>query len=497
MKKILIVDCESQYTKLIAKCVRNLNEYCEIIHHSKFTYDLEDIYGIIFSGSWQSVTAKDSADIQWDKITSVPTLAICYSSQHLARHFHGDILRDTGNSEYGKTEISITGDNPIWRDIPETINVWMSHNDTIELQENVIAHSSSGVAAFAFHNHTGLLFHPEVYHTECGSKIINNFLDICGCEYTWTASNYITDTISQIRETVGDDQVIMAISGGVDSSVAATLIHRAIGDQLHCVFIDTGLMRENEANEVMTCYKNIQLNVSLYNQSNEFFEALNGVTDPEEKRRIIGGLFIGGFTKFSENLTGIKWLGQGTIYPDVIESSSGARKIKSHHNVGGLPSDLPYKLIEPLKFLFKDEVRRIGLELGIPENIINRHPFPGPGLAIRIIGSITPERVKILQQADHIYTQILRRYDLYDKIWQAGAILLPIKTVGVMGDCRTYEFTLALRAVTSVDGMTADVYPIPHNILCEISGKIINTVKGINRVTYDISSKPPATIEWE
>ena len=497
MKKILIVDCESQYTKLIAKCVRNLNEYCEIIHHSKFTYNFDDVYGVVFSGSWQSVTREGAADIQWDKITSVPTLAICYSSQHLARHFHGDVLQDTGKSEYGKTEIKVSGEHPIWKDIPETINVWMSHNDTIQLNKNVIAESESGVAAFAFNNHTGLLFHPEVYHTQCGSKIIKNFLDICGCEYTWTSSNYIRDTISNIQNTVGDDRVIMAISGGVDSSVAATLIHRAIGDQLHCVFIDTGLMRKGEAQQVMDCYRDINLNVSNYDQSGEFFEALKGVTDPEEKRRVIGRLFIRGFTKFSENLTGIKWLGQGTIYPDVIESSSGARKIKSHHNVGGLPSNLPYKLIEPLKFLFKDEVRRIGLELGIPDKIINRHPFPGPGLAIRIISEITPERVKILQQADYIYTETLRKHDLYNKIWQAGAILLPIKTVGVMGDCRTYEYTLALRAVTSVDGMTADVYPIPHDILGEISGKIINEVKGVNRVTYDISSKPPATIEWE
>jgi len=374
----------------------------------------------------------------------------------------------------------------------------MSHSDIIDLQDNILAKSNNDItSAFYFDNHIGLLFHPEVYHTAQGSKIINNFLDICECNYDWTAQNYIETTVKNIRETVGSDNVIMAISGGVDSSVAATLLHKAIGDQLYCVFINNGLLRYNEVEEVMDSFTKMNFNVSLVDDSEAFLQLLNGVSDPEQKRMIIGKQFIDSFINHSSKLNNIKWLGQGTIYPDIIESCSGKRKIKSHHNVGGLPDHLPYKLVEPLKYLFKDEVRRIGLELGVPSIIVNRHPFPGPGLSIRIISSITPEKVAMLQHADYVYISLLKKHDLYDKIWQAGAILLPIRTVGVMGDCRTYQCTVALRAVTSVDGMTAQPYPIPPDILFEISTQIINQVSRINRVVYDISSKPPATIEWE
>ncbi len=502
MKQILIIDCESQYTKLIAKNIRNLNVYCEIIHYSQFNYNPSNsnIVGLIFSGSWYSVNNPNSPNIDWNLLKNIPTLSICYSSQHLASSCcNAEIISNTNNAEFGKTEINLLTDSAIWKNIPKTINVWMSHSDIIKMDDtNVIARSHNNIpSAFECNNHIGLLFHPEVYHTEYGNKILNNFCDICNCDYSWTSTNYIDITTREIRDTVGNDNVIMAISGGVDSSVAAKLLHNAIGNQLYCVFINNGLLRLNEAENVMSSFADMNLNVSLVEQEEKFINSLNGITDPEEKRMIIGKEFINSFVEHSKKLDNIKWLGQGTIYPDIIESSSGERKIKSHHNVGGLPEHLPYKLVEPLKYLFKDEVRKIGLELGIPDNIINRHPFPGPGLSIRIISDITTQKIHILQKADDIYINTLKEECLYDKIWQAGAILLPIKTVGVMGDCRTYQYTLALRAVTSVDGMTAQVYPIPSEILFKISNRIINQVSGINRVVFDISSKPPATIEWE
>jgi GMP synthase (glutamine-hydrolysing) len=439
----------------------------------------------------------------------LPVLGICYGAQ-LTTKVYGGSVGKSSTREYGRAKLcNVVSSHAIMQGITNDNQVWMSHADTItqlaDAAEVIAQTDTIPVAAFTINGTPNplvcLQFHPEVTHSENGKQIIKNFVvGICGCQQDWTPSHYINDTIASIQKQVGDKKVIMALSGGVDSTVAATLIHRAIGKNLYCVFVDNGLLRKNEYEEVLKDYEVLGLNIQGVNASNLFYSKLKGVSSPEEKRKIIGGLFIDIFQEEAEKIQDIDFLGQGTIYPDVIESVSvngPSATIKSHHNVGGLPEKMRMQLVEPLRALFKDEVRRIGLELGLNENFIHRHPFPGPGLGIRILGEVTEEKARLLQEADAIYINLLKENNLYHTIWQAGAILLPVQSVGVMGDERTYEFTLALRAVTSVDGMTADWSHIPYDVLAKISNEIINKVKGINRVVYDISSKPPATIEWE
>jgi len=515
-QKILILDFGSQYTQLIARRVRELNVYSEIVPYNKVP-DLDEQYrGVILSGSPFSVTDDKAlqADLQ-PFIGQVPVLAICYGAQYIAQQYGGEVY-PSNKREYGKAMLSRQyQDDPLLADIPDTSQVWMSHADTImELPtefELLAGTESIDVAAFKAKNGTfdapvyGLQFHPEVTHSVDGKTLLRNFvLDIAGCTADWTPAAFIEETVVGLRETIGDDHVLMGLSGGVDSSVAATLLHRAIGKQLICFFVDNGLLRKNEYEEVLASYKDLGLNIVGVDAKKEFYDALRGVTDPELKRKAIGRTFIEVFEAEALKLEAqdqqIRWLGQGTIYPDVIESVSvhgPSVTIKSHHNVGGLPEILKLKIIEPLRSLFKDEVRRVGRTLELPAAIIGRHPFPGPGLGIRILGDITPEKVKLLQEADAIYINQLRRYGLYDEVWQAGTILLPVQSVGVMGDERTYEQAVALRAVNSVDGMTAEWSRLPHDFLARVSSEIINNVKGINRVVYDISTKPPSTIEWE
>lgn len=466
--------------------------------------------GIILSGSPFSVNDSNAPEVDIRSLASKrKILGICYGAQSTAKQFRGRVER-SAKREYGRAILETGSAHPLLQAVPATSQVWMSHGDSIlELPDNasVLATTSSiPVAAFqlnetGLHEILGLQFHPEVYHSEFGKKIIRNFLfSICGCKGEWTSAHFITDTVSALKEQIGDKKVVMALSGGVDSTVAATLIHKAIGKNLYGIFVDNGVLRKDEFAAVLKTYEQLDLNVKGVDAKNEFYQALSGLTNPEEKRKAIGKTFIDIFDQEAQLLSDISFLGQGTIYPDVIESVSvhgPSVTIKSHHNVGGLPETMKLKLVEPLRFLFKDEVRRVGQELGIPDDLLFRHPFPGPGLAIRILGEITPEKVDLLQQADHIYIQLLKKHGLYNQVWQAGAILLPVKSVGVMGDERTYEFTVALRAVTSVDGMTADWAHLPYSFLGEISNEIINQVRGINRVVYDISSKPPATIEWE
>lgn len=512
MEKILILDFGSQYTQLIARRVREMNVYCEIIPYNKANQLTPDIKGVILSGSPFSVKQSDALRLDLDRIAGqCPLLGVCYGAQLTADFYGGEVVR-SDKREYGKATLLQTGlADPFLQGVSERTQVWMSHADTIlripegfELLANTdsipVAAFRSGKGRFAAPVY-GIQFHPEVYHTLEGFQILKNFvLGICGCAGDWTPAHFVEETVAALRAQIGNEKVIMALSGGVDSTVAATLLHHAIGDRLFCFFVDNGLLRKNEFQEVLHSYKDMGLNVEGVDAKSRFYEALAGVSNPEEKRKVIGKLFIDVFEDESEAHPDCKWLGQGTIYPDVIESVSvhgPSVTIKSHHNVGGLPDKLKLKIVEPLRMLFKDEVRRVGRELGVPDQILSRHPFPGPGLGIRILGDITPEKVRLLQEADAIYTGKLREFGLYNEVWQAGAILLPIQSVGVMGDERTYEQALALRAVNSTDGMTAEWSRLPYDFLAAVSSEIINNVKGINRVVYDISTKPPATIEWE
>ncbi|MBU3743784.1 MAG: glutamine-hydrolyzing GMP synthase [Sediminibacterium sp.] len=508
-EKILILDFGSQFTQLIARAVREANVYCEIIpFHGSFEYDSQ-LKGIILSGSPFSVNDAQAPRVDLEQMMQkVPVLGICYGAQLSATLLGGKVDK-SNKREYGRALLQSSKSDPLLQDIPAQSQVWMSHSDSItQLPANCEVLSTTEsipVAAFKTngtpHPLYGIQFHPEVYHSTHGKQLLKNFLyTICGCSGNWTAAHFIDETVAQLRNTIGNRKVIMALSGGVDSTVAATLISRAIGANLFGIFVDNGLLRKDEFEQVLQTYRQLDLNVKGVDARDYFYARLAGKTDPEEKRKIIGRSFIEIFDKEAHLLTDISFLGQGTIYPDVIESVSvhgPSATIKSHHNVGGLPDTMKLSLVEPLRFLFKDEVRRVGLELGIPADMINRHPFPGPGLAIRILGEVTADKVELLQKADAIYIEGLKKHGLYTSVWQAGTILLPVKSVGVMGDERTYEYTIALRAVTSVDGMTADWAHLPYTFLAEISNEIINQVKGINRVVYDISSKPPATIEWE
>lgn len=506
-EKIIILDFGSQYTQLIARAVREAAVYCEIVPFNKPITADPAVKGIILSGSPFSVNDENAPQVPVKELAeSVPVLGVCYGAQLTAKHYGGKVEKST-KREYGRAILHKQFEDALLRDISPASQVWMSHSDSIvqlpEGFELLATTDSIPVAAFKSTSQPlyGLQFHPEVYHSIEGKKILHNFLaNICGCKMDWTPDHFITDTVAALKQQIGERKVIMALSGGVDSTVAAMLIHKAIGANLHGIFVDNGVLRKDEYETVLEAYRELGLNVSGIDAKEIFYTELAGKTDPEEKRKIIGGLFIDIFQEAASKIKDASLLGQGTIYPDVIESVSvhgPSVTIKSHHNVGGLPERLHLELVEPLRLLFKDEVRKVGRELGIPANLIERHPFPGPGLAIRILGEVTPERVALLQAADDIYVKALKSHNLYATVWQAGAILLPVRSVGVMGDERTYEFTVALRAVTSVDGMTADWAHLPYDFLAHVSNEIINGVKGINRVVYDISSKPPATIEWE
>ena len=508
-EKILILDFGSQYTQLIARAVREANVYCEIIpYHHEVAFE-PHLKGIILSGSPASVNDEKAPLVDIASLNvHVPVLGICYGAQLTAKCF-GGLVAKSNKREYGRAQLRRIKEDVIFKGMDPQSQVWMSHSDSIKNlpagYELLADTDSIPVAAFKKQEQGfplyGVQFHPEVYHSSQGKIFLKNFLlEICGCKQDWTPAHFITDTVNALRSQIGKRRVIMALSGGVDSTVAATLIHRAIGDQLTGIFVDNGVLRKDEFNAVLKTYQEIGLPVKGVDASERFYKNLAGQTDPEAKRKAIGSLFIDVFQEEAAQLENIELLGQGTIYPDVIESVSvhgPSVTIKSHHNVGGLPEHLHLELVEPLRLLFKDEVRKIGLELGIPPAMIHRHPFPGPGLAIRILGEVTADRVHLLQAADQVFIQALRDKGLYDAVWQAGVILLPVKSVGVMGDERTYEYTVALRAVTSVDGMTADWAHLPYDFLAHVSNEIINHVKGINRVVYDISSKPPATIEWE
>jgi len=508
-EKILILDFGSQYTQLIARRVREMNVYCEIHPWNKCPELVENIKGVILSGSPFSVRDQSSPKPDLSKIKgNFPLLGVCFGAQYLSHHYGGEVLPSTIR-EYGRAHLSfVDRENVLMKNISDGSQVWMSHGDTIKkIPDNYrIIASTSDVEIAGYQilgeNTFGVQFHPEVYHSLEGAFLLKNFIvDICGCKQDWTPESFVEETVSQLRAAIGDDKVILGLSGGVDSSVAAVLLNKAIGNQLHCIFVDNGLLRKDEYQDVLSSYKHMGLNVKGVDASEEFYQALKGITDPELKRKAIGRVFIEVFDEESKKVEGAKWLGQGTIYPDVIESVSvnggPSQTIKSHHNVGGLPDYMKLKVVEPLRLLFKDEVRRIGKSLMIDGTILGRHPFPGPGLGIRILGEVTKDKVRILQEVDAIFINGLKEDHLYDDVWQAGAIFLPVQSVGVMGDERTYENAVALRAVTSTDGMTADWCHLPYDFLAKISNRIINQVKGINRVTYDISSKPPATIEWE
>ena len=504
-EKIIILDFGSQTTQLIARRIRELNTYCEIVPYNKFPSDDPAIKGVILSGSPFSVNDDHAFKPDLSVIRAkYPLLGICYGAQYLAYSSGGKV--EKGDSrEYGRAHLSyINTKEPILKNIPPGSQVWMSHGDTITNLpagfEIIASTNDVEAAAYKIENEPtwAVQYHPEVFHTLDGLTLLGNFLDICVCKRDWTPASFVETTVAELKEQLGDDKVILALSGGVDSSVTAVLLNRAIGKNLTCVFVDNGLLRKNEFRNVLQDYEHLGLNVIGVDAKEKFYTALAGVSDPEQKRKIIGRGFIEVFDEEAHKLKDIKWLGQGTIYPDIIESLSiTGTTIKSHHNVGGLPEEMNLKLVEPLRLLFKDEVRRVGIELGMQLHLIKRHPFPGPGLGIRILGDITPEKVEILQNVDDIYIQMLREFDLYDQVWQAGTILLPVRSVGVMGDERTYENTVALRAVTSSDAMTADWAHLPYEFLAKVSNEIINKVRGVNRVVYDISSKPPATIEWE
>ncbi|MBJ25657.1 MAG: glutamine-hydrolyzing GMP synthase [Flavobacteriaceae bacterium] len=506
--KVLILDFGSQYTQLIARRVRELFIYCEIYPYNNLPKNLDEFNAIILSGSPFSVRSKMAPHPNLDKIKGVlPLLSICYGAQYLA-HFYGGNVKSSNTREYGRANLSnINSEDPFFKDVPLNTQVWMSHGDTIEKlpKNSVLLASTQNIknAAFRIKNEItyGIQFHPEVYHSEHGKKILKNFLvDISGLSQEWTPDSFVQMTLNDLRLKIGNERVVLGLSGGVDSTVAAFLLDKAIGKNLICLFINNGLLRKNEYKDVLNQYEGLGLNVKGIDASSKFISALSNISDPEEKRKIIGKIFIDVFDDEAKSLGKVEWLAQGTIYPDVIESisvSGPSATIKSHHNVGGLPDFMRLKLVEPLNMLFKDEVRRVGSALGIDSNILGRHPFPGPGLAIRILGEITVEKIEMLQNADHIFINGLKSWNLYDKVWQAATILLPINSVGVMGDERTYEKCIVLRAVQSTDGMTADWVDLPNEFLQEISNEIINKVKGVNRVVYDISSKPPSTIEWE
>jgi GMP synthase (glutamine-hydrolysing) len=509
-EKILILDFGSQYTQLIARAVREARVYCEIVPFNKKIEFDPSLKGIILSGSPFSVNDPNAPEVDVSALNQkLPVLGVCYGAQLTAKQFGGRVAK-SNKREYGRALMHKKTDDVLLKDVMELSQVWMSHSDSVlEMPPGFEVLATTDSIPFAAFKKNGagqsplycVQFHPEVYHSVEGKKIVKNFLvNICGCQQDWTPAHFITDTVNALKQQIGDRKVIMALSGGVDSTVAATLIHKAIGKNLYGIFVDNGVLRKYEFEQVLETYNSIGLNVKGVDAKQLFYDQLKGQTDPEAKRKTIGRLFIEVFQEQAKNFEGIEMLGQGTIYPDVIESVSvhgPSVTIKSHHNVGGLPDIMHLGLVEPLRYLFKDEVRRVGNELGIPANLLHRHPFPGPGLAIRILGEITPEKVQLLQEADHRYIQGLKEHNLYDQVWQAGAILLPVKSVGVMGDERTYEYTVVLRAVTSVDGMTADWAHLPYEFLAHISTDIINNVRGINRVVYDISSKPPATIEWE
>ncbi|PKA83717.1 GMP synthase (glutamine-hydrolysing) [Ulvibacter sp. MAR_2010_11] len=505
---VLILDFGSQYTQLIARRVRELNIYCEIHPYHHIPENLEPFKAVILSGSPFSVRAEDAPHPDLSQIKGhKPLLAVCYGAQYLA-HFNGGSVAPSNIREYGRAKLStILNRNTLFAGIKEGTQVWMSHSDTIAKlpEKGVRLASTDDVANAAFfiedEETYAIQFHPEVYHTTDGKQLLENFLvHIAGVAQTWTPAAFVDSTVQSLQDQLGKDKVVLGLSGGVDSTVAAILLNKAIGKNLYCIFVNNGLLRKDEFNSVLEQYKGMGLNVKGVDASARFLKALEGLSDPEEKRKAIGNSFIEVFDAEAHLLEDVDWLAQGTIYPDVIESVSvngPSVTIKSHHNVGGLPDFMKLKVVEPLRMLFKDEVRRVGKEMGIDPELLGRHPFPGPGLAIRILGDITAEKVRILQEVDAIFINGLKKWDLYNKVWQAGAILLPVQSVGVMGDERTYEKVVALRAVESTDGMTADWVNLPYEFLQETSNNIINRVKGVNRVVYDISSKPPATIEWE
>jgi GMP synthase (glutamine-hydrolysing) len=505
LEKIIILDFGSQTTQLIARRLRELNVYCEIVPYNKFPEKDESVIGIILSGSPFSVNDADAFKPDLSAIKGkYPLLGICYGAQYLA-YISGGKVEIGDSREYGRAVLTPADkDDPLMKNITTEAQVWMSHGDTITAipPEFTIIANTRDVPCAAYRvegeKTWGVQFHPEVFHTEIGMTVLDNFLSICRAKKDWTPANFIESTVAQLKAQLGNDKVILALSGGVDSSVSAVLLNKAIGKNLTCIFVDNGLLRKNEFEKVLDDYAHLGLNVRGIDAKSHFYKELAGVKEPERKRKIIGKGFIDIFEQEARKLKDIRWLAQGTIYPDIIESLSiTGTTIKSHHNVGGLPDKMNLKLVEPLRLLFKDEVRRVGRELGMKEHLIKRHPFPGPGLGVRILGDITPEKVRILQDADDIFIRGLYEWNLYDQVWQAGVILLPIQSVGVMGDERTYENAVALRAVTSTDAMTADWAHLPYDFLAKISNEIINKVKGVNRVVYDISSKPPSTIEWE
>lgn len=505
---VLILDFGSQYTQLIARRVRELNIYCEIHPYNKVPQDLSTFKAVILSGSPSSVRSDEAPAPDLSNIKGIlPLLGVCYGAQYLA-HFFGGKVSPSNIREYGRANLTTIHDHAgLFAGISEDTQVWMSHSDTIsELPNKGVRLASTNDVANAAYRIEGedtyaIQFHPEVYHTQDGKQLLDNFLiEIAGVDPSWTPAAFVDTTVAELKEKIGDDKVVLGLSGGVDSTVAAILLHKAIGQNLYCIFVNNGLLRKDEFSSVLEQYKGMGLNVKGVDASDLFMSALKDKSDPEQKRKAIGGAFIDVFDQQATAIKDVVYLAQGTIYPDVIESVSvngPSVTIKSHHNVGGLPDYMKLKIVEPLRMLFKDEVRRVGAQMGIDPKLLGRHPFPGPGLAIRILGDVTPEKVYILQEVDHIFIQGLRKWDLYDKVWQAGAMLLPVNSVGVMGDERTYEKVVALRAVESTDGMTADWVDLPYKFLQETSNNIINRVKGVNRVVYDISSKPPATIEWE
>ncbi len=509
MEKLLIIDFGSQYTQLIARRVRELNVYCEIHPFNNMPEISQNYKGVILSGSPYSVREEGAPKPNLSEIRNkIPLLGVCYGAQYLAQSSGGEVL-PSKIREYGRANLSYVNKNHILTNgMSDNSQVWMSHGDTIKTAPNnveIIASTADvEVAGFHFNDEEtyGIQFHPEVYHSSEGIILLKNFIvDICGFSQDWTPDSFVESTVKELKEKLQNDKVVLGLSGGVDSTVAATLLHKAIGKNLYCIFVDNGLLRKGEFTSVLDQYEHMGLNVKGVDAKDKFYSALEGISEPEAKRKAIGKTFIDVFDEEAHLISDVKWLAQGTIYPDVIESVSvnggASQTIKSHHNVGGLPDYMKLKMVEPLKLLFKDEVRRVGKTMGLKEELLGRHPFPGPGLAIRILGDITPEKVQILQEVDDIFINGLKAANLYDGVWQAGAMLLPVQSVGVMGDERTYEKAVVLRAVESTDGMTADWCHLPYEFLAKISNEVINRVKGVNRVVYDISSKPPATIEWE